>query len=91
MGPRTQDQTEILIDGLSFVLAASVDLDAVQREVERAIETPGQFVRFTAAGNRRVRVLITPTSRVTFVTEDVAVSSSDPVMSRNDEGDWDFL
>ncbi|MFB4350441.1 hypothetical protein [Microbacterium sp. CR_7] len=91
MGPHTQDQTEIFIDGLSYILAVSADVDAVQHDVERAIATPGQFVQFTASGERQVRVLVTPQSHVSFVTEDVTVESSDAVMARNDQGDWDFL
>ncbi|MFK0402424.1 hypothetical protein ACIQTT_08860 [Microbacterium sp. NPDC090225] len=70
------ERTEILIDGVSAHLAQEQDLVELLRQIETAANGPAAFVEFVVVGNRRVKVLITPRSRVVISTETV---QHDPV------------
>ena len=76
-------QTEIVLDGESYLLAQVQDLGDVKRRIEEAVKTPGKFVDFVVVGNREVRVLINPRSRV-------ALSVSTVLFDSRDTGDVDF-
>ncbi|WP_247623690.1 hypothetical protein [Microbacterium galbinum] len=80
-GMRTMERTEILIDGVSAYLAQEQDLDVLLRQIETAASGPAAFVEFVVVGNRRVKVLITPSSRVVISTETV---QHDPRDTGND-------
>ena len=83
-------QTELVIDGMSFVLADDEDLDALEERVQTAAKS-GRFVRFAAAGHREARVFVTPTSRVAMLTEEIDDDGVGAAMSLNGEGNWDLL
>ena len=73
----TMERTEIIIDGDSTFLAQDQDLDRILRSVEAAANGPAAFVEFVAVGNRRVRVLVTPRSRIVVTTATVQFDPRD--------------
>lgn len=76
-------QTEIVLDGESYLLAQIQDLGDVKHRIEEAVKTAGRFVDFVVVGNREVSVLITPHSRV-------SISVSTVLFDARDTGDVDF-
>lgn len=74
---RTMERTEIIIDGESMFAAQDQDLDALLSRIEAAANGPARFVEFIAVGNRRVRVLVTPRSRIIITTARVQYDSRD--------------
>lgn len=76
-------QTEIVLDGESYLLAQIQDLGDVKHRIEEAVKTAGRFVNFVVVGNREVSVLITPHSRV-------SISVSTVLFDARDTGDVDF-
>ncbi|MBP2379903.1 hypothetical protein JOF42_003398 [Microbacterium phyllosphaerae] len=82
-GPETMMQTEIVLDGESYLLAQIQDLGDVKHRIEEAVKSSGRFVDFVVVGNREVSVLITPHSRVT-------ISVSTVLFDSRDTGDVDF-
>ncbi|MCS3444120.1 hypothetical protein [Microbacterium phyllosphaerae] len=82
-GPETMMQTEIVLDGQSFLLAQVQDLHDLKRRIEAAVKSTGTFVDFVVVGNREVSVLITPHSRV-------IISVSTVLFDERDTGDVDF-
>lgn len=91
MCERSVVQTRVSIDGSSFVLAPSQDIEQLCDRLEAAVTGTGRVVLFVAADERRVRALITPSSRVVISEEDVHVDSDDAVLSLNGSGSWDLL
>lgn len=71
------ERTEILIDGVSSHLAQEQDLDELLRRIEAAANGAAAFVDFVVVGNRRVRVLVSPRSRVVVTTETVQYDPRD--------------
>lgn len=61
---KTMVQTEIVIDGVSSLLAQDQDIAELRRQIEDAVASTGRFVDFVVVGNRSVAALITPSSRV---------------------------
>ncbi len=80
---QTMIQTEVTIDGTSYLLAQDQDVTELRRQVEATVRTSGAFVDFVVVGNREVSVLITPPSHVTIT---VATVAFDP----RDTGDLDY-
>jgi hypothetical protein len=74
---RTMERTEIIIDGESVFVAQDQDLDGLLGLIEAAANGPARFVDFIAVGNRRVRVLVTPRSRIIITTASVQYDSRD--------------
>lgn len=74
---QTMVQTEIIVDGISSLLSQDQDLDNLMSRIEAAAATSGRFVAFTVVGNRTMRVLITPTSRVSISVSTVAFDARD--------------
>ncbi len=79
---QTMVQTEIVVDGMSSLLSQDQDLDNLMSRIEAATATSGRFVAFTVVGNRMMRVLVTPSSRV-------AISISTVQFDARDTGDTD--
>ncbi len=79
---QTMVQIEIIIDGMSNLLSQDQDLDNLMSRIEAATATSGRFVTFTVVGNRTMRVLVTPTSRV-------AIGISTVQYDARDTGDTD--
>ncbi len=80
---KTMVQTEILADGVTYLLAQDQDLDDLKRRIEEAITTAGTFVDFVVVGNRQVSLLITPRSRM-------SISLATVLFDARDTGDVDF-
>ncbi|MFK4760455.1 hypothetical protein ACI3KS_05915 [Microbacterium sp. ZW T5_45] len=76
-------QSQVSIDGESFLLAQDQDLDGLRRRFEEASASTGRFVDFVVVGNRSVAALITATSRVTISVSTVQFDS-------RGTGDTDF-
>ena len=74
---QTMVQTEIVIDGMANLLSQDQDLDNLMTRIEAATATSGRFVTFTIVGNRTMRVLITPTSRVSISVATVQFDARD--------------
>ncbi|MDD7929910.1 hypothetical protein [Microbacterium thalli] len=79
---KTMIRTSIEIDGDVFALAQGDVVDQLASQVEEASRSGARFVTFTVVGNRTVRALITPTTRVIISVESVQF---DP----RDDGDLD--
>lgn len=79
---QTMVQTQVTIDGESFLLAQDQDVSVLRARIEEAAST-GRFVDFVVVGNRSVAALLTPTSRVTISVATVQFDS-------RDTGDTDF-
>lgn len=91
MHDRTVEQTHVSIDGSTFVLTRSQDVDALCEQLEAAVTSAGSVVRFATMDGRWVRALITPYSRVLITDERVTVDSEESVLSLNAAGNWDLL
>ncbi|KAA9085556.1 hypothetical protein F6B42_12245 [Microbacterium radiodurans] len=78
----TMVRSSIAIDDSVFPLAQGDVVDELVLKIEDAVRLGGRFVRFTVVGNRTVRALITPHSRVIISVEAVQF---DP----RDDGDLD--
>lgn len=76
-------QTEVVIDGVASLLAQGQDVDDVLRRIEEATATTGRFVHLVVVGNRKVSVLVTPTTRA-------SVSVATVPLDERDTGDLDF-
>ncbi|WP_307380751.1 hypothetical protein [Microbacterium sp. W4I20] len=74
---KTMERTEILIDGVTALLAQEQDLDELLEQIAEAANGPAAFVDFVVVGNRRLRVLITPRSRVVVSTAAVQYDPRD--------------
>lgn len=80
---KTMVQTEIVADGVAYLLAQDQDLAGLKRRIEDAVKTAGTFVDFVVVGNRQVSILITPHSRVSTHVATV-------LFDERDTGDVDF-
>lgn len=74
---KTMERTEILIDGVTALLAQEQDLDELLEQIAEAANGPAAFVDFVVVGNRRLRVLVTPRSRVVVSTAAVQYDPRD--------------
>ncbi len=79
----TMERSALKLNGEEFFLAQEQDLDDLQMRIEDAIAGAGRFVEFVVVGNRRVRALITPRSRVTITVSTVQ-------FDHRDTGDLEF-
>jgi hypothetical protein len=70
-------RTQIAIDEHSYYLAQGQDLHALERRIEDAVHTGGRFEHFVVVGNREMRVLFTPRTRVAFSVETVQYDPRD--------------
>lgn len=73
----TMERTEILIDGVSAFLAQDQDIDALMQRLTTAANGPASFVDFVVVGNRRVRVLVTPRTKIVISTSTVQFDPRD--------------
>ena len=80
---QTMVQTQLAVNGGTYLLAQNQDLDDLRRRIEEAVAAGGRFVEFTVVGNRSVCVLVTPVTQVAISVETVPL---DP----RDTGDVDF-
>ncbi len=74
---QTMERTEVVIDGVSLLLAQEQDLDDLIQRFEAAANGPARFVEFVVVGNRRMRVLITPGARIMISTTSVPYDPRD--------------
>lgn len=74
---KTMLQTEILADGVTYLLAQDQDLDDLKRRIEEAITMAGTFVDFVVVGNRQVSLLVTPRSRMSISVTTVLFDARD--------------
>ena len=74
---QTMERTEILIDGVTAYLAQEQDLDELLDRIAEAANGPARFIDFIIVGNRRMRVLVTPRSRVVVSTSTVQYDPRD--------------
>nr|WP_314841500.1 hypothetical protein [uncultured Microbacterium sp.] len=74
---KTMERTEVVIDGVTALLAQEQDIDDLKRRIEAAAGTTGTFVEFTVVGNRAMSVLITPTSSVSITVATVEFDERD--------------
>jgi hypothetical protein len=74
---RMMERTEVIIDGESAFVAQDQDLDELLGRIESAANGPAAFVEFIAVGNRLVRVLVTPRSRIVITSASVQYDSRD--------------
>ncbi|MFJ4044270.1 hypothetical protein ACIPV2_00840 [Microbacterium sp. NPDC089987] len=91
MRDRMVQRTRLSIDGSSFILTPSEDIDDLGERLTAAVATGGSLVTFTTTDDRLVRALITPRSRVLIIDEDVAFEAEQSVLSLSSSGDWDLL
>lgn len=75
-------QTEVIIDGVTSLLAQGQDVEEIMRQIEAATATSGRFIHLVVAGNRRVSVLVTPNSRA-------SISVATVLHDDRDDGDLD--
>lgn len=74
---KTMERTEIQIDGMTALLAQEQDLEELLARIVAAANGPAAFVDFVVVGNRRIRVLVTPRSRVAVSTASVQYDPRD--------------
>lgn len=74
---KTMQRTEVIIDGVSAFLAQDEDVDRLLTRIEAAANGRAAFVDFVVVGNRRLRVLVGPGSRVTVATSAVRYDPRD--------------
>lgn len=74
---KTMVQTEVVIDGVTCLLAQGQDVDELIRRIEEAVATRGRFVHLVVVGNRKVSVLVTRTSRVSISVSTVPYDARD--------------
>lgn len=91
MRGRTVQRTRVSIDGSSFILTPSQDVDELCEQLAAAVATAGSLVRFATTDGRQLRALITPHSRVLITDETVSYESEESVLSLSSSGDWDLL
>ena len=91
MRDRTVQRTRVSIDGSSFILTPSQDVDELCEQFAAAVATAGSLVRFATTDGQQVRALITPRSRVLITDETVSFEAEDSVLSLSPSGDWDLL
>ncbi|MFS0866803.1 hypothetical protein AB3M83_05655 [Microbacterium sp. 179-B 1A2 NHS] len=65
----TTTRATISVNGSLYVLAGDVDVEELARQVVAANRVGADFVSLPMAGERSVRVLITPNSQVAIATE----------------------
>lgn len=70
-------QTEVIIDGVACLLAQDQQADDVMRQIEEATATTGRFVHLVVVGNRKVSLLVTPTTRASISVATVAFDERD--------------
>jgi hypothetical protein len=68
----TMVQTAIRINGNEQLLAQNEDIDDLKAKIRTALHAGGDFVDFVVAGNRRVNILITPSTEVVITLATVA-------------------
>ncbi|MFD5214949.1 hypothetical protein [Microbacterium sp. NPDC058345] len=85
---QTMERVEILIDGVSAMLAQDQDLEALMQRLAAASNGPAQFVEFVVVGNRRVRVLVTEHTRIRISSARVQF---DPRDTGDEEAPWGGL
>ena len=78
-------RTEVIIDGVSALLAQDQDVDRLLARIEAAANGPAAFVDFVVVGNRRLRVLVGPRSQVSIATSAVQF---DPRDTGDEEFPW---
>lgn len=81
-------ETEMRVDGISFVLAFDENIEALREAIEVAASTTGRFVDVRSVGEGRVGILIGPRSRVMLFRRSATVNSADLVIPLVDEPDW---
>lgn len=80
-------ETEVVVDGTSFVLSHSEDLAALRSAIVDAVSTAGQFIDMRSVDGSAVTVLVGPRSRVMFITHKAAVDSTDLVIRVPEQSD----
>lgn len=83
-----ETQTEVSIDGSTFVLERGQDVEDVKRRIEAAANSPARFVDLIVRGGVQVSALITPHSRVTISIRTAAGSDDEPFSPQFTE--WDL-
>ncbi len=91
MNGHTEDQTEVTVDGIAYVLASGAAPQDVKDLIALAAATAGSFVDLPLEGGRHASVLIGPRSRVTVMTQTVDADSPVSAVIPIDSGTWDFL
>ncbi|WP_144873875.1 hypothetical protein [Microbacterium sp. 1.5R] len=91
MDERTEEQTEVAVDGTSYILATTESVQDLQDRISAAAATTGTFVDIQLSGGHRTSVLIGRRSRVIVVTETVDAEPRIPALILNSAGSWDLL
>ncbi|ALX66421.1 hypothetical protein [Microbacterium sp. XT11] len=82
-------RTSVSIDGTAVFVAQDEDIDKLKQRIERAAETTGRFVEFTAAGGSEVRALVGRGSRVIIITHHGPTPELEPI-GLPTFGEWDL-
>ena len=91
MDGSTEEQTEVSIDGTSYLLDPRADPQDVQDRLAHAAQTSGTFVDLDLEGDRRASVVVGQRSRVFMMTQTVHTGSDASVLMLNDHGAWDLF
>ncbi|CAN7155283.1 hypothetical protein LJR044_002517 [Microbacterium foliorum] len=81
-------RTQIAIDDQTYVLGVDRDLNEVMGQIEEAAGSSPAFVDLSS-GDRRVSVLIVPTTRVVVSTTPEPWEQSEAMFPNSQVNDWD--
>ncbi|MBT2484635.1 hypothetical protein J7E28_07975 [Microbacterium sp. ISL-108] len=73
---QTMIRTQVVVDGVPFLLSQGQDLDALKRSFEAALST-GAFVDFSVVGNREVSVLVSAHTSIVLSIDTVQFDERD--------------